>query len=230
MRKIILTAVASMLISSAAYAGSFGVGITGAFVEINGSGTETTTAGSISGGAANTNTRSVDNRVGIPSGYLEYSLDPVSYAGTGITLGVKLTPGSADVSDKVISRTETAQGVSGTDASGSVTRKAQAEVENLINYYLEIPLYQNMYVKLGHTTVDLNTLENSITSSGTYGNTDVDGMNYGLGGKGESGTMIWKIAYEETDFDTINLTSTTSNKIKADLDTEELNFSVGYKF
>ena len=42
--------------------------------------------------------------------------------------------------------------------------------------------------------------------------------------------MIWKIAYEETDFDTINLTSTTSNKIKADLDTEELNFSVGYKF
>ena len=87
-----------------------------------------------------------------------------------------------------------------------------------------------MYVKLGHTTVDLNTLENSITSSGTYGNTDVDGMNYGIGVKGESGNMIWKIAYEETDFDTINLTSTTSNKIKADLDTEELNFSVGYKF
>ncbi len=230
MKKIIITAIASMLISSAAYAGSFGVGVTGALVEISGSGTETTTAGSITGGAANTNTKSVDNEVGIPSAYLEYSLDPVAYAGTGITFGVKLTPGSADVSDKVQSRTETAQGVSGTDASGSVTRKAQAEVENLMNFYVDIPLYQMMYVKLGFTTVDLNTLENAITDSGTYGNTNVDGMNYGVGVKGESGNMIWKIAYEETDFDTINLTSTTSNKISADLDTQELNFSVGYKF
>jgi len=230
MKKILLTAIASMIISSAAYAGSFGIGLTGGFVEVNGSGSETTTAGDIDGGTADTHTKTVSNDVLIPSIYLEYSLEPVSYASTGITFGAEITPGTADVSDKVQSRTETAQGTSGTDASGAVTRKAQAEVENLINYYLEIPLYQQLYVKLGHSTVDVNTLENAITDSGTYGNTSVDGTNYGIGVKGESGNMTWKLAYEETDFDTINLTSTTSNKIKADIDTQELNFSVGYKF
>ena len=42
--------------------------------------------------------------------------------------------------------------------------------------------------------------------------------------------LSWKVAYEIVDFDTLSLTSTTGNKITADLDTSELNFSLGYRF
>ena len=84
-------------------------------------------------------------------------------------------------------------------------------------------------------TPDVNTLENNTTNDtkvqGTYGNTSLDGTNLGIGLKGvTSSNIVWKLAYEETDFDTLNLTSTTSNKIKADLDTEAVSLSIGYRF
>lgn len=81
----------------------------------------------------------------------------------------------------------------------------------------------------------MNTKESSTATNGTaptgYGNTSVDGFNYGVGFKGvTSNNLTWKVAYEEVDFDEFSLTSTTGNKITADLDTKELNFSLGYQF
>ena len=68
-------------------------------------------------------------------------------------------------------------------------------------------------------------------SSTVYGNTTVDGLNYGVGFKGVTGNnLTWKVAYEVVDFDDLSLTSTTGNKITADLDTKEVNFSLGYQF
>jgi len=226
MKKLLVTLIGSFLISSAAYAGGFGFGVTGSFVQINGQGTETTTAGTIAGGAANVNSRAVDNQTGLASGYIEYSMDDVSWANNGFTLGASMTPGSANVSDATLTRVETAQGAS----SGTVTRKAQAEVDNLNNIYLEIPIWSSVYVKVGQSSIDVTTTEAAVTGSGTYGNASIDGQNYGIGVRGMSGNIVWKFAYEETDFDTLKLTSSTSNTVQADLDTEELNFSVGYRF
>ncbi len=229
MRKILITIIASMLVSASAYAGGIGIGVTGSFLKISGSGTETTTAGDISGGAANTNTKSVSNDVGIGKAYIEYSLEDVSYAASGITFGIETIPGSADVSDKTQSRSETAEDEAGSGSSGSVTYSANAEVENYVNYYVEIPLYASVYVKAGMAEMDVITNEDA-DHHGSYSNGTLDGTNLGIGLKGTSGNIQWKLAYETVDFDTLNLTSTTSNKIKADLDTEELNFSVGYVF
>jgi hypothetical protein len=232
--KKIITILATLMLTTMsinfAKAEGFAVGVTGAYNMIEASGTET------EGTAADTSTRtkSVDNNVFTGSVFGEYSLANVSYADSGITFGVRYTPGSADVSDKVFSRTDTITKDAAAGSAGSATYKAQAEIDNYINYYLDIPLFKSVYVKAGWSQLDVTTKENNSTndtkSQGTYGNATLDGMNYGIGVKGENGNIIWKLAYEATDFDTLNLTSSTSNKIKADLDTSEVNLSVGYKF
>ena len=86
-----------------------------------------------------------------------------------------------------------------------------------------------MFVKLGLSQLDVITQEDA-DHEGSYGNTSLDGTNFGIGFKGLSGNYTWKVAYEATDWDELNLTSTTSNKITADLDVDELALSVGYRF
>jgi len=232
LKNILIGLVATISLTSVAYAGSFGLGVTGSYTKINGSGTETTEGTDTSDSSIRT--KSVDNNAILPSIYAEYSFDDASWgaAGNGITFGASYTPGSADVSDKVFSRTDAAEGtgVAG-DSSGSVTYKAQAEVENYQNFYVEVPLWKSIYVKAGMSQIDVNTKESGASTTGTYGNASLDGTNLGIGLKGvTSSNIVWKLAYEETDFDTLNLTSTTSNTIKADLDTEAVSLSIGYRF
>ena len=120
MKKTLVSIIASLALTSAAYA-DYGVGVSGAIAVVDASGSETTTAGSVAGGAANTNKKDVQAISPIASIFAEYITDG------GIAIGLEHVPGSADVSDKTHSRTETAQGVSGTDATGSVTRTADAD-------------------------------------------------------------------------------------------------------
>ena len=223
MKKLILTIVASLALTGASYAGGFGVGVAGSLAQVEASGSETTTAGDIAGGAANTNSSSVDSLAGIASIFLDYEFD------SGLVVGLSHVPGTADVSDSTHSRTETAQGVSGTDASGSVTRTADAEIENFNTLYIEYPI-NNMFVKLGYAQLDVNTKENAITSSGTYGNATLDGYSLGAGVNGSIGDYFTKTSVEYTDFEDLKLTSTTSNTIKADLDVLEFKFAVGKRF
>ena len=140
-----------------------------------------------------------------------------------------MTFGSADVSDKISSRTETAEDAAGSGSTGSVTYSAQGEVENYVNYYVEVPIVGSMFAKLGYSEIDVITSEDQ-DHHGSYGNASLDGANYGIGFKGMYGNYNWKVAYEATNWDTLSLTSTTSNKISADLDVDELALSVGYRF
>ena len=221
MKKILLGLVMSIALIGTSYAGSFGVGVQGSLAHVQADGKETTSAGT--NGTANTNNASTDALAGIASIFADYEFD------NGIILGLEYVPGAADVSDKTHSRTETAQGVSGTDASGSVTRTADAEIENFNTLYIEYPI-DNMFVKLGYAQLDVNTKENAITSSGTYGNATLDGYSLGAGVNGSIGDYFTKTSVEYTDFEDLKLTSTTSNTIKADLDVLEFKFAVGKRF
>ena len=231
MKKFIITVLASVLLSTTAFAGSLQVGtkISQAFIEADG--TEKTTAGTVTGGAVNTNSTSVDNDVVLGSLYAEYSLgsDMWGQEGNEITFGANYTFGEADVSDKLSSRSETAEDAAGSGSTGSVTYTANAEVHDYVNYYVEMPLQGSLYVKLGMSQVDVITKEDA-DHHGSYGDTTLDGMNYGVGMKGLYGPLQLKLAYEVTDWDGLSLTSTTSNKITADLDYSELALSVGYRF
>ena len=231
MKKLITVLTSIMLMSTAAFAGSFQIGTKGSLAFLEATGTETTTAGAVTGGAANTNTASVNNDVALPSLYAEYSLDSSLWGteGNEITLGAQLTLGDADVSDKLSQRSETAEDADGNGSTGALTYKAQASVENLTNYYIEVPLVSSLYAKIGFSQLDVITQE-STNHHGSYGNDTLDGTQYGIGFKGLSGNLAWKVSYETTDWDQLALTSTTSNKITANLDVDELALSLGYRF
>ena len=223
MKKLILTIITSFALTGVSYAGSFGIGVSGSLALVSADGKEVTDAGTVAGGAANTNTKSVDELGMIGSIFLDYEFD------NGIVLGYSHVPGTAEVSGKKHSRTETAQGVSGTDADGSVTRTADAEVENFNTLYIEYPIGP-IYAKLGFSQIDVNTLENAITDSGTYGNATLDGYTIGAGINGEMGGFFTKTSVEFTDFEDLALNSSTVNKIEADLDVLEFKIAVGKRF
>ncbi len=221
MKKQLLTIFAALALTTSAYAGTYGVGITGSLFSVETAASETTTAGDL--GSANTNTKTIKNN-GLMSAsfYAEYTFD--GFLGT--TLGVDYTPGSADLRDTDLSRTETP--ASGENEGTSTTYKANGEVENLITYYAEVPLTGGLYVKGGFTQIDVNTRESGVKA---YGNDTVDGYTYGVGIKSGTGSGLnYKFAVEHTDFDTVSIKSSSGNTVKGDIDVTGVKVSVGYNF
>ena len=233
-KSILIGLVAAISLASAVQAGSFGIGVKGSYTSIDASGSETEETNK--GTENSINTASVDNNAVLGSVFVEYSLNDVSWASAGnsFTLGIQHTPGKADVSDKTETRTDTETIVNAAKVASNNTRTqtAQAEVDNYNNLYVEVPVYGALYVKAGMSRIDVKTKETTDGSNGgSYGDDTLDGTNYGVGLKGvTSSNIIWKIAYEETNFDTLSLTSTTGNTLSADLDTSEVNLSSGYRF
>ena len=218
--KILALVVASFFtVTSFALAGNV-IGVTGTLAKIEASGTET------EGTAADTSDRSksVDNTAGYGSIYLEHIRD------NGIAIGLEYVPFSADVSDQVHSRTDTSQAGSGEGRSGTTVNTAAAEIENYRTVYVELPRGA-AYLRLGFSQVDVNTQEAQITNGGTYGDATLDGYNIGLGLKTETDNGLQvKFNVQYTDFEDLDLSSSTNNSINADLDLTTVNLSVGRSF
>ena len=222
MKKLLISALAAFAISATAHAGQYGMGVSGSLAYVTADGTETTTAGTVGGGTADKHSKSVDAFSGVGSIFVEYIEGPW-------TVGVDYVPFAADVSSATHERTETAEGTSGTDASGQITRKADAEVEDFTTVYVDYAV-GDYFVKVGFSQIDVITKENAITSSGTYGNATLDGYTLGAGFKHTSGDVYYKTSVEYTDFEDLSLTSSTSNKITADLDVTQFKVAVGMAF
>ena len=224
----LLTVIAITCLATSSHAG-FSVGGALSYAMTDASGTETDgTSTGASTTDSSTRTKSVDNKIFLGSLYAEYTFDNL----LGVTLGAQTTPGSADVSEKTFTRTDTSEGKAADgDAAGASTFTAQAEVSNFVNYYIEVPVYGGLFVKAGHSSIDVETVDaNTNTNHGTYGDKSLDGVNLGIGYKAVVDNLVWKIAYENTNFDTLKLTSTTNNTISADLDIDAINLTVGYQF
>jgi hypothetical protein len=218
--------ISSIFLSSAALAGQFGVGVTGSFATVTASGTEAD-----KNAAADTSTRTATagNNVVIPSAFAEYSMD------NGFTLGFDYVIGSADVNSKKLTRTDATA-----DANESVqddgATNAQAEIENVMSIYAELPLHAGLYAMAGYVQMDVNTTETSaITTRATYGNDTVNGMTYGLGYKNSFGTNgFYKVQGSITDMDSMTFedsnTTDKGNRITADLDVMKATFAIGYNF
>ena len=234
MKKLSITLFTLIWISlfgfSTASAGGIGFGITGSFIDVDASGTEEESTNTSD---ASTRTASVSNDAEIASYYIEMAAD------NGFALGFEMTPGAADVSDTVKTRTDTETSVTGTTTETSNSRKftAQAEVEDLLVVYTEIPVWGSVYGRVGWAEVDVNTTEVKSGNGGNYGNTTVNGINLGIGVKGMlRDNITWKASYEQIDFSTLTIKSTGNsagsgtNTITADVDTEALRVSIGYQF
>ena len=221
MKKQILTIIASFMLFTSANAIEFGIGVSGSMALVSAEGTETESANT--GAEGSVRDASVDAMTGVGSIFAEVILD------NGITFGAEIVPMSADVSDSTHSRSDTSVAASGEGVTGTNTRTADAEVENFTTIYTEIPV-GGLFVKAGLSQIDINTLENNLTNGSSYKNDTVDGVTYGLGIKGEWAGFYTKLAMERTNFDEYVSSSGTTNTITADLDVDQIKFSIGKAF
>ncbi len=139
--------------------------------------------------------------------------------GNGFTLGVDYVPMDIELGSG--ERIDTSTGPPDDQQTG--TRKASADVENLITLYTHVPLGP-VYLLLGYHDADITTSETLPTS--TYGDASVNGIQYGLGVKSDHVKV--EVAY--SDFDSISLTSSndSTQKVTADADALAFRLSVGF--
>ena len=238
MRKIVVNLIAlfwmSVFVVGSASAAGIGIGGALQFVKVDASGSESSdTTGTETD--TSTTSASVSSDATIGSYYLELTLGENDQ----FAFGYEAIPGSADVSDKAHTRTDTETSVTSTAAETSNSRafKADAEVEDFKVIYAEVPLGSLFYVRAGISEITVNTKETASGNGGSYGNATLDGVQWGLGAKGIIKDKIrWKLGYEVNDFDTLSLTSSgnsvtaETNKLTADLDTKALKVGLGIQF
>lgn len=230
-KAIILASLICVFGSSYALAEGFSVGFTGAIADIEASGTETEGKPAV----VETNNAQVNNTVPVFSVFAEMN----DVMGTGISVGVDYIPMSADVSNSVRKRTDVETSVTDTDTTTSTSRSqsAQAELDKHLTVYATYNIAENIYVKAGYVTVDLNTLE-SLGTGSKYGNIEVEGYTIGLGAQADlMADMFARVEASYTDYEDISISDTTgrtgvttNNKIDASLDVSMLKASIGYKF
>ena len=218
MKKYVTTVLTFLFISSQAVKAEVGFGITGALHMFEASGTETTRTSL----EKNSGTHSED--VVVPELFLEATGDD------GAAIGISYIP-TRDVGSK--SRSDTnSEGDTG-------TYKAEAELDNVLQLYVDIPTTLNLagydiYAKVGIQHAPIKTLE-SLNSGSTYPDQDLLGYTLGIGTKGDlafGNNMYYKAEATYTDFEDYSADdeSSTGNKVEADLEDIAFKFSIGYKF
>ena len=143
----------------------------------------------------------------------------VEYAfGNGFALGLDYVPMGAELGSdqRVDSAVPNAAGGAENDTG---TRKAAADLTDLITLYTSLPIGDNgLYVMLGYHSATIETTETLPNSK--YGNEDINGFQYGIGMKNElgMGTVRYELSYSDFDDISINSSATSGTKIEADAD------------
>ena len=231
MHKYILAIITTFcLITSNAFAGSFGMGVAGTMASVSAEGSESEDTNT--GTEQSVRDATAGNEFVLGSVYAEYSFGDSEM----FTLGVDYIPGSADVNRKTLERTDTtADGNEAQQQDGK--RTANAELSEHITYYAELGKMNGIYGKVGFAQVDVETkdTETHAGTSGLYPDKTLDAWTYALGYKGEFGERgIFKIEGFFTDYDgysaTNNSGKTSTKTVKADLDVVGASLRVGIKF
>jgi len=232
-KNMLLTAFAIVAFTTNVSAGTLTMGVAGSVTTVDASGTETDTLTAGGANVTDTSTRNktISDDTATGTIFAEYTFSDHAWP---TTWGVEYTPGTADISKK-LSRadTETSQTGSPTATSLSVTREASASATNFGTAYLEVPIWGMLYARAGLSNMTVNHANRSKMN----GHTNLTGVNLGGGVKGTtSGGILWKLSYEETNYDSITLTSTgnsvaaNSNTVKGDVDTSAYRISLGKSF
>ncbi len=226
-KQFLITTIAIVCLSTSAFAGSFGIGVSGTAASVSASGTETTPAGSETDTSVIKAT--AGNQVMFGSVFVEYNfLDSERF-----TLGIDYIPGEADINSSKLSRTDAASADG--NAQGGI-RSANASISDHVTYYGEFVLGAGIYAKAGFAQVDIKTDDTS-TATGTIGkypDKTLDAWTYGIGQKGNLGKNgFYKVEGFITDYDNFSATSTggvNANTVSAELDVVGASLKVGVKF
>ena len=218
MKKITLILLSFLFISLQSVKAEMGFGVTGALHMLDASGTETTRS------SGEKNSGSHSEQAVVPELFIEAITD------NGGAIGISYIP-TRDMGSK--SRSDT-------NSDGDTgTYKAQAELDNVVQLYADIPTSlgiagYDIYAKVGIQHATIKTLE-SLNSGSTYPDADVMGYTIGLGSKGDlafGNNLYYKAEATYTDFEDYEAESNSSpaNKVSADLEDIAVKFSIGYKF
>ena len=231
MHKYILAIITTFcLITTNAFAGSFGMGVAGTMASVSASGSESEDTNT--GTEQSVRDATAGNDFVLGSVYAEYSFGDTEV----FTFGIDYIPGSADVNRKTLTRTDTtADANEGQQQDGK--RTANAELSDHITYYAELGKMNGIYGKIGFAQVDVETkdTETHAGTSGLYPDKTLDAWTYGLGYKGEFGDRgVFKIEGFMTDYDSYSATNnsgkTSTKKVSADLDVVGASLRLGLKF
>ena len=231
MHKYILAIITTFcLITTNAFAGSFGMGVAGTMASVSASGSESEDTNT--GTEQSVRDATAGNDFILGSVYAEYSFGDTEV----FTFGVDYIPGTADVNRTTLSRTDTtADANEGQQQDGK--RTANAELSDHITYYAELGKMNGIYGKVGFAQVDVKTkdTETHAGTSGLYPDKTLDAWTYGLGYKGEFGDRgVFKIEGFMTDYDSYSATNnsgkTSTKKVSADLDVVGASLRLGLKF
>ena len=215
MKKLVIVFLSFIFLSFQSAYAERGIGITGAIHMLEADGTETTRSSNEKNNGNHSET------VVVPEIFIEETAD------NGITLGLSYIP-TRELGSK--SRSDT------NSAGDTGTYKAEAELDNVIQVYADIPVSEYagypIYGKLGIQHATITTLE-SLNSGTTYPDEDVFGLTLGVGTKGDLGNnLYYKTEATYTIFEeyAANATDNNGNKVEADLTDFALKLSIGYKF
>ena len=238
-KNMLIAAIAIVAISTNVSAGTTSVGVTASMMDVSASGTETDKLTAAGANVADTSvrTKSASDKTAVGSLFAEYTFSDSAWP---VSFGFEYTPGTADISNK-LSRTDTELSITGglNTTANSVVRTASADATNFSTAYLEAPIWGMLYVRAGVSNIDINYVTtDTSTVGGSYSdNISLTGTNLGVGLKGNtSGGTLWKVTYEETDYDGFTLNSTgnsvaaNSNTIKGDVDTSAFRLSLAKSF
>ena len=216
MRKIISSIAGSILLFWTSFAQAEGVQIGVGFLagQLSADGTET------EGTAADTSTRTKS----FEEAFYGADLFIEVVGDNGATLGLSYVPVDLEIGSG--SRTDTAVATAAGGAENDTgTRKASADVSDLITLYTNLPMGSNgWYALLGGHLATVTTSETLPNSS--YGNEDIYGYQVGLGMR--SGNRKIELSY--SDFEDINIDATGggTNSVSANADSLQLRLSYGF--
>ena len=110
--------------------------------------------------------------------------------------------------------------------------KVKVEFEDLTSIYAGVTLFENFYAKVGAMSVDIVTKE-SLGTGSEYGNTSMDGVVIGIGGKASlPNGMFIRGEANYLEFDAVELVSSNAeNKVRIDgIDGVAAKISIGASF
>ncbi len=218
MKKLLTAVLSVVFLTTFSAKAEFGIGVSGAFHNMDASGTETTRQ------SAEKNKGSHEEDVMIPEIFVEAMI------GDNGALGISFIP-KRELGTK--SRTD-----SNSHGQDNGTYKADAKLSNVVQLYADVPMTSvgafPIYAKLGIQHVTVQTLE-SLNSGSSYPNKDLMGYTVGLGTKGDLpfvNNMYYKIEASYTDYGTYKADSDSdpANNVEADLESYAGKISIGMKF
>jgi hypothetical protein len=148
--------------------------------------------------------------------------------GSRIAIGVDYVPSAIESETK---DTPTTDMTAGANTNTAVTQKIKVDFEDLTTVYVRLNVTDNLYVKAGAATMDINTKENLGTGS-EYGNTSTDGTSIGVGYHSDMDNGIFLRAEANyMNFDGVKMTGSNSHVIEvSDMNGATGSISIGKSF